>query len=173
MISRNKRPWLRLPPLILAALAFATAASAATVRITGVDSGTYPELRVTVVAPAGAGQPALRENGLPVTDLQAINLGHAKSVVLAVDRSESMQGRSLRDAIAAARAFVAAKTGSDRIEVMSFGHQAFALTGFSTSTTEAQSTLSSLVPDQTSGTTCGTASSSRHTNSPMSRVPVM
>ena len=82
-------------------------------RIVGVDTSGYPEVRVTVVAPTGAAQPQLRENGLPVTGLQAVNLGRAKSVVLAVDRSQSMAGASLRNATAAARAFVAAK-GAER-----------------------------------------------------------
>ena len=152
MISRIKRPWLRLPPLIFAALAFATAASAATVRITGVDSGTYPELRVTVVAPAGAGQPTLRENGFPVSGLQALNLGRDKSVVLLVDRSKSMAGRTLTDAVAAARAFVAAKGATDRIAVISFGHEATALTSFSSSAADADAGLNGLRTDATTGT---------------------
>ena len=45
--------------------------------------------------------PTLREGGLPVSGLQATNLGATKSVVLAIDRSQSMAGRPLADAIEA------------------------------------------------------------------------
>jgi hypothetical protein len=94
-----------------AALAFATPAVAG-VRISGVDTSSYPEVRLTIVAPT---QPRVRENGRPVAGEQTANLGRAKSVVLAVDRSQSMTGQSLRDATSAARAFVAQKCSNDRI----------------------------------------------------------
>ncbi|HZO97091.1 MAG TPA: VWA domain-containing protein [Gaiellaceae bacterium] len=147
---------MRLRALVPAALALALAPAAASAapsaRIVGVDSGGYPELRVTVVAPPGARSPVLRENGAAVTGLEALNLGRAKSVVLAVDRSQSMKGRSLLDAVAAARAFVAAKTPADRVEVVAFGRQAYALTGFSSSTADADAALRQLEPDARSGT---------------------
>jgi tight adherence protein B len=155
-VRRIRRPWLRIPPLALAAaitLASATAASgAAPIRVVGVDTGGYPELRVTVVAPSGSAKPVLRENGVPVTGLEGYNLARAKSVVLLVDRSQSMSGRPLRDAAAAARAFVAAKATGDRIEVIAFGHEALALTRFSSSTADADAALRDLRPDKTAGT---------------------
>jgi tight adherence protein B len=133
------------------ALALAGPAAAA-VQITGVDTSAYPEIRVTVVAPDGSAPPVLRENGAAVTGLEAANLGSAKSVVLAVDRSESMAGTSLADATAAARAFVAAKDPSDRVEIVGFGHRAIALTRFSSSTTDATAALQQLGVDTTQGT---------------------
>ena len=152
-MKKIRRPWLRVPPLALAtALVLAAAATAAPVQIAGVDTGTYPELRVTVVAPRGSAVPYLRENGLPVTGLQALNLGQAKSVVLCVDRSQSMRGASLANAIAAARAFIAAKGQNDRIEVIAFGRQAFSLTRFSSSAADADAALNGLAPDPQSGT---------------------
>jgi tight adherence protein B len=153
---RIRRPWLRIPPLALAlslALVAASAASAAApVRVVGVDTGGYPELRVTVVAPPGSAQPRLREDGVPVTGLEAHNLGRAKSVVLLIDNSQSMSGKPLADAIAAARTFVGAKGPGDRIEVIGFGHQALALTRFSSSTADADAALRDLKPDKTAGT---------------------
>ena len=153
---RIRRPWLRIPPLALAAAAVLIAASAASaaapVRVVGVDTGGYPELRVTVVAPPGSGQPTLRENGVPVTGLEAHNLGRAKSVVLLIDNSQSMSGKPLADAIAAARTFIATKGAGDRIEVIAFGHQALALTRFSNATADADAALRSLKPDKTAGT---------------------
>jgi tight adherence protein B len=142
---------MKLLAVILLALALAVPA-AAKVRIGGVDTSGYPELRVSVVAPQGSARPSLGENGRAVVGLRATNLGRAKSVVLAVDRSQSMTGRSLADATAAARAFVAAKSAADRVEVISFGHKALALTRFSSSTVDADAALRKLLPDTVSGT---------------------
>ncbi|HEX5245713.1 MAG TPA: type II secretion system F family protein [Gaiellaceae bacterium] len=144
---------LRAAAVVLLALVLAPAAAAAgSVRIAGVEMSGYPEVRVTVVAPAGATQPRLEENGLPVAGLQAVNLGRAKSVVLAVDRSQSMAGASLRNATAAARAFVAAKGPNDQVEVVTFGHQAVALTGFASSSADADAALGGLTADRHTGT---------------------
>ena len=137
--------------VILAFLLLAPVA-AADVRIAGVDTSGYPEVRLTVVAPAGTAAPQLSENGTPAAGLQAVNLGQAKSVVLAVDRSQSMAGASIRDAAAAARSFVAAKGANDQIEIVTFGHQAVTLTGFSSSAADADAALSGLGVDAREGT---------------------
>ena len=143
----------RAAAIVLLALVLAPAAAAgSSVRIVGVDTSGYPEVRVTVVAPSGAAEPRLGENGLPVAGLQAVNLGNAKSVVLAVDRSQSMAGASLRNATAAARAFIAAKGPNDGIEVVGFGHQAVPLTGFSLTGNDADAALSGLHVDSRQGT---------------------
>jgi tight adherence protein B len=142
---------MALPAVGAAALALA-ASAAAGVAITGVDTSGYPNVRVTVVAPVGSSRPRLEENGVAVTGVQAVNLGRVKSVVLAVDRSQSMTGASLADATAAARAFVAAKGGADQVEVIAFGHRAVALTPFSTAATDAYGALSQLQADPAKGT---------------------
>jgi len=80
------------------------------------------------------------------------NLGRAKSVVLLIDNSQSMAGQPLRDAVAAARTFVAAKSNTDRVEVIAFGHQALALTRFSSTTADADAALRDLRPDKKAGT---------------------
>ena len=72
--------------------------------------------------------------------------------MLAVDRSQSMAGASLRNASAAARAFVSAKGPNDQIEVVTFGHQAVALTGFASSATDADAALGRLTADPHTGT---------------------
>jgi tight adherence protein B len=132
----------------LVALVVASPAAAG-VRISGIDASAYPEVRLTIVAPT---QPFIRENGVPVTGAQTANLGRAKSVVLAVDRSQSMTGQSLRDATTAARAFVASKRGHDRIEVIAFGREALGLTRFSSSGVDANAALTGLRADSRSGT---------------------
>jgi len=141
----------RAAAIALVALVLAPAASAG-VRIGGVDTTGYPRVRVTVVAPSGSAQPRLDENGIPVSGLQAVNLGAAKSVVLAVDVSQSMVGPKLRAAVAAARAFVAAKRPNDGIEVVTFGSHAVPLTGFSTAGSDADAALRGLTIDRRQGT---------------------
>jgi tight adherence protein B len=142
----------RLLAVAVLAAAAMPAVAAASVRVSGVDLSGYPEVRVTIVAPPGAPRPELTENGNPVAGLVAANLGAEKSVVLAVDRSESMRGQALRDATAAAREFVATKGAADRIEVVAFGRQAVTLKRFSTTTTDADAALAGLAADDRGGT---------------------
>ena len=72
--------------------------------------------------------------------------------MLLFDRSQSMLGQAMRDAIAAARSFVRSKPASDRIAVVAVGKQAFQLTGFSPGTSEADSALRGLEVDKVRGT---------------------
>lgn len=134
-----------------AAILAPAAHAASPVAISAVDTSGYPEIRVTVVTPNGT-VPQLTENGVPVTGLHAANLGREKSVVLAVDRSQSMRGRALADATAAAAAFVAEKAPSDRVEVLAFGHTVDTLDRFSSLAADADSALSGLTTDPRSGT---------------------
>ena len=96
--------------------------------------------------------PRLTENGKRVNGLEAANLGRAKSVVLAVDRSQSMQGQALLDASRAARAFVRKKPGSDRIAIVAVGKRAVQLTGFSSSTIDVDAALRGIEVDTVQGT---------------------
>ena len=131
----------------------APVAASANVSLRGVDATGYPTLRAAVVSPVASSQPpTLTENGQRVVDLTAQNLASAKSVVIAVDRSRSMKGRQLDDAIAAARNFIAAKGGSDRIAVVVFGSHAVQLTGFSSSTIDSDDALRTMSVDARSGT---------------------
>jgi tight adherence protein B len=131
----------------------ATALAATATQVKDVDTSDYPTVRVTVVAPsASMSAPKLTENGSAVAGLDASNLGRSKSIVLAIDRSQSMNGQAILDATAAARAFVASKPASDRISVVAFGSEAVALTGFSTSTTDAEGALRALNVDPVRGT---------------------
>jgi tight adherence protein B len=113
----------------------------------------FPHVELTVIASSTSQTPpTLLENGRPVAGLEATNLGAKKSVVLAVDRSRSMNGAPLAAASAAARAFVAAKPPTDRIAVTTFATNTVALTGFSTSTTDADTALRSISIDPVAGT---------------------
>src|SRR5262249_32976043 len=66
---------------------------------------------------------------------------------------QSMRGQPLADAVAAARAFVAAKPQSDRIAVTTFASEAVMLTGFSSTTADADTALRGIKDvDSQSGT---------------------
>jgi tight adherence protein B len=143
----------RMLVLTAGALLCAPGAAQAAIQLRSVDVSGYPRVRVSIVTDRfTAKAPSLTENGQPVVGLRAQNLGAAKSVMLAIDRSRSMAGRSLADAVAAARVFVATKAGADQIAVLAFGSTAVALTGFSTSTTDVDSALRGLGVDSAPGT---------------------
>ena len=148
----NRRE-LTLAAAAIVLLAFARPAMAGTVDLKRVDTRGYPTVRAVVVTSTPAAKPpVVRENGTLVTGLQAENLGSNRSVVLAIDRSQSMSGRPRADAIAAARAFIATKNPDDQIEVVGFGRSAVALTGFSSASIDADSALRSLTVDRKEGT---------------------
>ncbi|HVH52003.1 MAG TPA: VWA domain-containing protein, partial [Gaiellaceae bacterium] len=135
----------------LAALGVAAPASAG-VRIAGIDTSGFPEIRVTAVTGVGDGQPRITENGAPVVGLRTTNLGNAKSIVLAVDRSQSMAGHKLVDATAAAKLFVDSKGAADRVQVIAFGQHAVALTRFSSLSADSDAALAGLQADPHQGT---------------------
>ena len=142
--------------LLVAALAVALlpgAALAAPPQITAVDTSGYPTVRATIVTTTATNRvPPLRENGKTVVGFEATNLGREKSVVLAVDRSQSMMGQAIEDASAAARAFVRTKPARDRIAIVAVGQRAIQLTDFSTSAAVADSALRNIRVDRVRGT---------------------
>jgi tight adherence protein B len=142
-----------LAALIALVLLVAPAAAATAAELT-VDTSNYPLVRATFVGEQPTSDsPTVKENGTRVLDVVATNLGDAKSVALLVDRSQSMKGQPLDDAVAAARAFLSAKPAADRIAVGTFATQPVLLTGFSSSTTDADGALRSIEVDPTQGTT--------------------
>jgi tight adherence protein B len=130
-----------------------TAPAVAAVQIKGVDASAYPTIRATVVTDVPTTTPpSVTENGSSAAGLRAENLGRAKSIVVAIDRSRSMQGVALEHAIEAARSFIAAKPPEDRLQVVVFGHRAEVLTPFSSSTIDADTALRNLAIDGQTGT---------------------
>jgi tight adherence protein B len=84
---------------------------------------------------------------------RAENLGRAKSVVLAIDHSQSMRGEPLARAVAAARAFLAQKPAGDRLAVAAFATHPSMVTDFSTDRQDADGGLRSITVDPVQGTT--------------------
>src|SRR5439155_3583870 len=148
-----KRIRLVLAGLALIVLAVPAATSAA-LHIGGVNAGEYPTISASVVTSTPSSHPPLvSEDGRPVTALQATNLASGKLVVLAIDRSQSMKGTPLAEAVAAARAFVQAKPKTDRIAVTTFATRPVFLTSFSAAPLDAAGPLDSIVVDPKQGTT--------------------
>jgi tight adherence protein B len=144
--------------LILAGLAITVlaipAAASATVQLRGVDASAYPTIRASVVTSRpSSSAPIVTENGQNVVALQATNLAREKSVVLAIDRSQSMKGKPLAEAVAAARAFVAAKPRTDRVAITTFATKPLFVTSFSAVAGEAVGPLDAIVVDPEQGTT--------------------
>jgi tight adherence protein B len=138
--------------VLVAALVLPAAALGAG-EIKQATAAAFPHVRLTVVAPSPTETPPkLRENGRPVAGLEATNLGSSKSVVVCIDRSHSMAGQAIADATSGARAFVAAKSPTDRISICAFGSEAESLTRFSTSTIDSDTVLRTMGVDDEVGT---------------------
>jgi tight adherence protein B len=128
-------------------------AAAASVQLRGVDASAYPTIRASVVtSTASPAAPAVTENGRPVAGLSQQNLGRVKAIATVLDRSQSMRGKPLADAIAAARAFVGAKQPEDEMSVIAFGSKPVTLSPFSSVKLDADSALAGLKPDRLRGT---------------------
>jgi len=149
-VNRNK--WLAVA--LAGAISILAPAAQGAVTVKGVDTSSYPDLRVSVVtSQIGSRPPRLTENGRPVQINAAQNLGRAKSVVIAIDHSQSMKGKPLANAVAAARAFIAAKPQADRVAVSTFATEPLFLTAFSTDGSDADGALRSIHVDPAQGTT--------------------
>jgi tight adherence protein B len=138
---------------VAAALATAVSTASAGSMQLRANLDAYPLVHVTVVTRrVSATPPKLTENGRPVEETSAVDLGREKAVVLAVDRSRSMRGRKFADAVDALRRFVALKPAGDQIAVDAFGSQALQLTMLQQSTIDADTALHTLSIDDRSGT---------------------
>ncbi len=139
--------------LALTFLALPAAAMAA-VEVRSVDANSYPTVAATIVtSKISRTAPVVTENGQPVVGVTAATLANGTSTVLAIDRSQSMKGKPLAQAVAAARAFVQARPAGDRIAVTSFATSAKLLTSFSPDSSDALSALSGIKVDPQQGTT--------------------
>jgi len=163
---------------VAAAALVAAAPAAAGVEITGVDTSSFPTIHATVVSSAGRSvAPTLTENGVRVVGLDVENLASAKAVVLAVDDSQSMNGKPLADAKAAARSFVAAKPASDAIAVVEFGKHPVQLSNLSTANADSVTALAGITTAGEPGTALydglGLAASILKTSSYPGRVVIV
>ena len=86
----------RLAIAVAGAVCLIAPAAQAGVAVKGIDTGSFPQVRVSVLTSEPSQvAPTLTENGRRVSLSRAENLGRSKSVVLAIDRSQSMRGEPL------------------------------------------------------------------------------
>jgi tight adherence protein B len=140
--------------LVAAALLAAPAAAAAatSVEIRHVDLTAFPQVRATVLAPDGT-RPVLFENGRGAAFAKTRQLGSAEALVLAIDNSESMQGRPMREAKHAAREFLVDRARqASAFGLVAFGHEALVLTRSNELGSDVARTVDALSPDRVPGT---------------------
>jgi tight adherence protein B len=136
----------------LAAIAVPATAGAG-VEIRNVDVGDYPHAQATVVTSRPTTiPPGLTEGGQPAAGVLAQNLGAARSICLAVDRSRSMKGEPLTQATEAAREFVRATLPTDRLCVTSFATTPLLLVPFTDASGDADAALKQIKVDPVKGT---------------------
>ena len=129
----------------------ATAVAGTSVQVRHVDVTAFPRLRVTALVPAGA-RPVLLENSRRAEFLRVRQLGSAEALIMAVDNSESMRGRPLREAKGAAREFLGEELHAGSTGLVAFGHTALPLTRRDESKNDVAATLAQLAPDTQPGT---------------------
>lgn len=121
--------WVALLAVMVAVVA-ASAASAEPrggVQLTQVGRLPFPERGFVVDLPTGSAvQPSaihVLENGRPVSSLQVLPVGNSGirfGVVLALDASDSMAGKPIRAAVAAAKAFISHRLDGEQIGLVAF-----------------------------------------------------
>lgn len=118
---------LALAAALLAPAAATAAASSGDLRLTPIARTSFPQRGYILDLPVSAGLTRgsvyVTENGRPVRQLHLASTdasGLQFGVVLVIDASESMQGRPLSRALAAARTFVAHRGPNERIGLITF-----------------------------------------------------
>ena len=140
---------------VLLGAAAQPAGAAAPFDLRRIEVSGYPSVTLVVQsAPdaASSARPVVTENGRPITGLELERLSQSKAIVLAIDRSQSMSGRPLRRASAAAELFLANKRHADRVGVVTFGSEALKQSPLSQATIDASTTLRTLSTDRVQGT---------------------
>ena len=124
---------LRLAVLLLVLVAAAAAVGSAGavensgLRLSAIGGSDFPERTFALRLPRGAGlanpQVVIRENGKPVSGASVIPaelVDGGLATVLVVDTSESMWGRPIREAMAAARGFAERRSARHQLGVVTF-----------------------------------------------------
>lgn len=141
---------------LIAALAGAAAVAApasAAVDVVSVDTSAYPTVRLTVAtSPPSPNPPRVAERDGRVAGVRATNLAASPSIAIVLDRSQSMGGRPLAEAVGAATRFVERKRPAERVAVFAFGSDAVQLTAFSAGAGDHIRALREIAPDRRSGT---------------------
>jgi tight adherence protein B len=139
---------------LVALVAAAPAAAASGFSVKKVDTSSFPTVRVTVqtATPGQAPDLSITENGVPATDVTAVDPGAPAAIALVIDTSNSMSGQKIRAAIAAASSFVATQRNGGLLAVYGFDSQAYPAARLSADRTEIATAISQLGTGGQSGT---------------------
>ncbi len=142
--------------LVATALA-ASPAHAAGLSITAVDQSRFPLVSVAVQgcsSSSGAPVFSVAENGtaVPRSAITAEDPNRTAAIALAIDASDSMKGAPLRDALNAAKTFVASKRSVDRVALYTFGRDAGVAQPLTADTAKLDASLGSVAVSAQQGT---------------------
>ena len=128
----TRRVQVALLALLAAALTAApSAAGKSGLSLTEAGNPPFPDRAFVLTLPSdrplSADQLRVRENGTPVTGLTvvpaALGKGNQFGVVLVIDASDSMKGKPIAGALAAAQLFVGHRTAEQQVAVVTFNDQ--------------------------------------------------
>jgi tight adherence protein B len=139
---------------VLSLMAAPAALAQEQLHISPLSGSTFPKRSFALTLPKEASlspsQVRVRENGGRVShlSLQPASAANGKKfgVVLVMDASDSMRGRPIRDAFAAARAFAANRNPQQSLAVVTFNRKAVVALPFTTDQSEIDSALASPPP---------------------------
>jgi len=131
------------------ALAAGVAAGATPLRVVEAGGATFPDRSYILTLPVRRAltnsQLRVTENGVPVQGLRLAGQGAGgqsrSAVVLAIDASESMSGKPIQDALAAARAFAARRNPQQELAIVTFNGSVDVLQSFTTDSSTISSAL--------------------------------
>jgi tight adherence protein B len=125
---------------LVGAASAAISTTAAQPRLIEAGGARFPDRAFVLRLPArkrvGAGQIQVLENGAPVSNVSIVPAARGRQtdfgVVLVIDASNSMRGRAISDATAAARVFAGRRSPGQQLAVVTFNERVSVLLPFTT-----------------------------------------
>ncbi|MGZ4430759.1 MAG: VWA domain-containing protein [Gaiellales bacterium] len=135
---RRRRAALCAALIGLVVAAPAAAAGSSNLIIRSIDTSRFPTVRVTVQASQAGKAPVLTvtENGQPASNLAMVDPGAGAAIALVIDTSNSMKGKKMSDAIAAASGFVASQKSDNLLAVYGFNSKPYSAASLTTDRTQ-------------------------------------
>jgi tight adherence protein B len=150
----NRRAVAALALLMTLMVAASASAAGGSLQIVKVDAGAFPTVKVTVESHSPGQQAALEltENGKKASAMSISDPNEPPAIALVIDTSRSMSGTKLKDATAAASAFVQKQDPNAEIGVYGFGDQPYTAAPIGRDRTQTVTAVSQLAISQKPGT---------------------
>jgi tight adherence protein B len=152
----RRRSLRTLALVAVAALTVAApaAASAPALVVKHIDTSAWPEVTVTAQTPDPSTTPELQvfENGQVAQNVRLANTANQSAVAVLIDTSQSMHGKKIADAIAAATTFVTGAQSGDSLGVYAFDSKPYLSVAFPANSTSAATGLAALATGDHPGT---------------------